>query len=155
MPPEVTDEAAVAADPSDGALDDPALGQHDEAVAVAAAHDLHLPRAGARDGSRHLRSLIAGVADDALDEGEQPARLAQQRLSPIAILHVGGMHDDGEQHADGVGQQVALAACDLLARAVTGRIERRAPFCAPFAVWLSMIAVVGLASRPACSRTAT
>jgi hypothetical protein len=65
------------------------------------------------------------------------------------------MHDDGEQHADGVGRQMTLAADDLLARVVAGRIERRAPFCAPVAVWLSMIAVVGLASRPACSRTAT
>jgi hypothetical protein len=65
------------------------------------------------------------------------------------------MHDDCEQHADGVGQQVALAADNLLARVVAGRVERRAPFCAPFVVWLSMIAAVGLASRPACSRTAT
>jgi hypothetical protein len=65
------------------------------------------------------------------------------------------MDDHREQHADGVGQQVALAADDFLARVVAGRVERRAPFCAAFAVWLSMIAVVGLASRPACSRTAT
>ncbi len=107
------------------------------------------------NGSGHLRSLIARIADDALDEREQPARLPKQRLSPVAVLHTGGMHDDGEQHPDGVGQQVALAADDLLARVVAGRIERSAPFCAPFAVWLSMIAVVGLASRPACSRTAT
>jgi hypothetical protein len=81
--------------------------------------------------------------------------LAQQRFGPIAVLHIGRMHDDREPHADGVGQQVALAADDLLARVVTRRIERRAPFCAAFAVWLPMIAVVGLASRPVCSRTAT
>jgi hypothetical protein len=49
---------------------------------------------------------------------------------------------------------MALAADGLLARVVAGRIDRRAPFCAPFAVWLSMIAVVGLGSRLACSRTA-
>lgn len=34
---EVAGEAAVAADPSNGALDDPSLRQHDKAVAVAAA----------------------------------------------------------------------------------------------------------------------
>lgn len=155
MPLEVAGQTPVAADPSDGALDDPALGQDDEAVAVAAAHDLDLPLAGAGDGSGHLRPLVSGVADDALDEREQSPRLSQQRLGAVAILHAGGMHADREQHPDGVGQQVALAADDLLARVVAGRIERRAPFCAPFAVWLSMIAVVGLASRPACSRTAT
>ena len=94
------------------------------------------------------------VADDALDEGEQPGRLAQQWFGTVAVLHVGRMHDHREQHADGIGQQVALAADDLLVRVVAGRIECRAPFCAAFTVWLLMIAVVGLASRPACSRTA-
>jgi hypothetical protein len=82
-------------------------------------------------------------------------RLGHHRMGAVAVLHACGMDDHREQHADGVGQQVALAADDLLARIVAGRIERRAPFCAAFAVWLSMIAVVGLASRPACSRTAT
>ena len=132
-----------------------ALRQHDEPVAVAAAHDLDLPRAGAGDGGGHLRSPVARVADDALDEGKQPARLPQQRFGAVPVLHAGGMHHHREQHADGVGQQVALAANDLLARVIAGRVERRAPFCAAFAVWLSKIAVVGLASRPACSRTAT
>lgn len=155
MPLEVAGEAAVAADPSDGALDDPALGQHDEFVFVTATDDLDLPSAGAGDGGRHLRPLIACVADDALDEGEQSARLPQQRLGAVAVLHVGGMHDHREQQTERVGQQVALAPDDLLARVVAGRIKRSAPFCAAFAVWLSMIAVVGLASRPACSRTAT
>ena len=98
---------------------------------------------------------MACIADDALDEREQPARLTQQRFGAVGVLHVGGMDDHREQHADGVGQQVALAADDLLARVVAGRVKRRAPFCAAFDVWLSMIAVVGLALRPACSRTAT
>lgn len=152
---EVATEAAVAADPSDGALDNPTLRQHDKAMAVAAAHDLDLPVAGAGDGGSHLRPLISSVADDALDEGEQSARLAQQWLGTVAVLHIGGMHDHAEQQAKRVGQDMTLAPDNLLARVVAGRIESRAPFCAPFAVWLSMIAVVGLASRPARSRTAT
>jgi hypothetical protein len=65
------------------------------------------------------------------------------------------MHHDREQQAERIGQQVALAACDLLGGIVAGRVERSAPFCAALAVWLSMMAVVGLASRPAASRTAT
>jgi len=40
-------KAAVATDPCDRALDDPALRQHDEAVSVAAAHDLDRPVPGA------------------------------------------------------------------------------------------------------------
>jgi hypothetical protein len=55
-----------------------------------------------------------------------------------------------------IGTRANIDAADnLLARVVDGRAERRAPFCVAFAVWLSMIALVGLASRPACSRTAT
>jgi hypothetical protein len=46
--------APAAADPSDGALDDPLLGQRDEAVAVAATHNLYLPRPGAGSGDGHL-----------------------------------------------------------------------------------------------------
>ena len=129
--------------------------QYDELVPVAAADDLDFPRARAGNCGGHLRPSIARVTDDALDEGEQLSRLAQQRFAPIAVLRIGRMHDDREQHVDGVGQQVTLAADDFLARVVARRIERRAPFCATFAVWLSMIAVVGLVSRPACSRTAT
>jgi hypothetical protein len=155
MPFEVAGQATVAADPSDGSLNNPALRQHDKSVPVAAAHDLDLPGAGAGHGSRHLRSLIASVADDALDKGEQAPRLAQQRFSAIAILHVGRMHNDTKQQAQRIGQDMTLAPDDLLARVIARGVERSAPFCAAFAVWLSMIAVVGLASRPACSRTAT
>jgi hypothetical protein len=50
---------------------------------------------------------------------------------------------------------VPLSTFDLLARVVARRIEQRPPFCAPFAVCESMMAAVGLGSRPSCSRTAT
>jgi hypothetical protein len=116
-------------------------------VAVAAADDLKLPEAGAGHGGFHLLPLVAGVADDALDEGEASARLAQERLRAVAILHVGRMDVDGEQQAERVGQDVALAADHLLAGVVAGRVERSPPLTAPFAVWLSMIAVVGLVNR--------
>jgi hypothetical protein len=155
VPLEVAGKTAVVADPAQRSLDNPALGQHDKAVSVAAAHDLDLPSACAGRGSRHLGPLVARITDNALDEREQTPRLAQQGFSAVAVLHAGRMHHDAEQQPQRIGQDMALAPDDLLARVVTGGVERRAPFCAPFAVWLSMIAVVGLASRPACSRTAT
>jgi hypothetical protein len=80
---------------------------------------------------RPSSALIACVADDALDDGEQPARLPQQWLGAVPVLDVGGMHDHREQHADGVGQQVALAVDDLLARVIAGRVESRRPFARP------------------------
>ena len=151
----VSGEPAAAADPGEGALDDPALREDDEAVPVAAADDLKLPEASAGDGGFHLLPLVAGVADDALDEREAPSRLPEQRLCAVTILYAGRVNVDGEQQAERVGQDVALAANHLLAGIVAGRIKRSPPLTAPFAVWLSMIAVVGLASRPAFSRTST
>ena len=118
----------MVADPADRLLDDPALREHDEAMLVAAADDLHLPRPGSLHGSRHLRPLIAGVADDPLDEGELPACLAQQRFGAVAVLHIGRMHDHTQQQAERVSQDMALAAKGLLARVVAGWVERRPPF---------------------------
>ena len=65
------------------------------------------------------------------------------------------MHDNVQRQTQHVDEDVALAALDLLARIVASRFEQSPPFRALLALWLSMIAVVGLASRPACSDTAT
>lgn len=151
----VPGEPAEAADPCERPLDDPSLRQDDEAVAVAAAHDLQLPRPGPGNGGFHFWTLVSGIADDALDEWEGPSCLPQEGLRPVAILHAGWVHNHTEQEPHRVGQNVALAADHLLAGIVAGRVERSPPLRAPFAVWLSMMAVVGLASRPAASRTST
>jgi len=124
-------------------------------VLVAAADNLEFPEAGAGDGGFHLLSLVAGIADDALDEGEASSRLPEQRLGAVAVLDARRVDSNGEQQAERVGQDMALAADHLFAGIVAGRVERSPPLTAPFAVWLSMIAIVGLASRPAFSRTST
>jgi hypothetical protein len=148
-------KATATADPGQRSFHNPPLREHYEAVPVTAAHDLQLPDAGSGDNRLHLAPLVACIRDDALQKGKAPARLSQQRLGPIPVLHVGWMHTDREQQPEGVGQEVALAAQDLLARIIPGRVERGPPLTPPFTLWLSMIAVVGLASRPACSRTST
>jgi hypothetical protein len=65
------------------------------------------------------------------------------------------MHDDAQHQAERIDEDVPLAAGDFLARVEALRVDRRPPFCAALALWLSMIATLGLAWRPACSRTAT
>lgn len=93
--------------------------------------------------------IAADPADDVLDEGEEAVRLPPKR--PGAVRHAGGMGDRTGQHADDMGQQVAPVANDIPARLPAGCVERRAAL----AVWLSVIAIVWLAMRHACSRTAT
>ena len=100
------------------------------------------------DGRRHLWSLVAGIGEDGLDEGERPARRAKQLAGAVAVLHVGGMDDDAQQQAERIDEDVALAPRDLLARIEALAVERSPPFCAPLALWLSMTAADGLASRP-------
>src|SRR5580658_9493056 len=74
---EVSGQATVAADPGEGALDDPALGQDDEAMGIAALDDLQGPRAGLGDHLGHLGPLIAGIGKNALDKREGSPRGAQ------------------------------------------------------------------------------
>ncbi|MFL5761092.1 MAG: hypothetical protein ACJ789_15335 [Thermomicrobiales bacterium] len=59
------------------------------------------------------------------------------------------MHDDPQQQALGSEHDVPLAAGQLLAPSVAARL----PFSVVFALWLSMIAALGVGSRPACRRT--
>ena len=151
---EVARQPPVMADPGQGALDDPALGQHDELVKRAALDDLHRPSPGGGDSGGHARSLVAAIADDALDEREQAACASQRLVGAIAVLDVGAMDEDAHEETERVDQDVALAPRDLLARIVALGVDRGPPFCAALALCESMIAVVGLASRPSCSRTA-
>jgi hypothetical protein len=58
------------------------------------------------------------------------------------------------QQALRIDEDVALLALDPLAGIETMRV-RDPPFSALLTLWLSMIAAVGEASRPACSRQST
>jgi hypothetical protein len=124
-------------------------------VAVAAAHDLERPGAGPSKGGFHFAALIARIADHALDKGEGPSGFAEQALGSVSILNARRVDDNREKEPKGIRQDGALAANNLLARIIAGRVERGPPLGAPLALWLLMIAVVGLASRPAFSRTST
>jgi hypothetical protein len=52
---EIASEPAVVADPGEGALDDPAFGESDEAMQLVALHDLELPDAGPGESSPDCR----------------------------------------------------------------------------------------------------
>ena len=95
---------------------------------IVAFDDLDFPASGCGNGLRHLRPAIAGVGEDAFDEGEQAARLAQEFARSVAVLHIGGKNAHAEQETERIDEDVALAAFDLLARVITLRVERSPPF---------------------------
>ena len=95
---------------------------------------------------------IAAIREHGLDEGERCAGGLERELGPVAILDIGGMDADGEQPSVRVGQDMALATGDLL---LGGVITPRTPLWSAVRTdWLSMMAAVGLGSRPARSRSA-
>ena len=114
------------------------------------------PRTRARDAPGEDGSLVSAVGEDAHDEREQAACVpVENQLGALAVLDVGRVDDDVQRQSECVDEDVALAALDFLRRVIARRIARRPPFSAPLTLWLSMIAVVGLASLPARSRTCT
>jgi hypothetical protein len=126
---EIARQAAVAADPGERALDDPTLGEDDEAMQLAALDDLQRPRAGLGYGRGERRALIARVGEDALDEGKETARAdIEDTPCSIAVLHCGRVNDNVQEEAERIDEDVPLAARDLLARIVALRVERGAPF---------------------------
>jgi hypothetical protein len=126
---EITRQAAIAADPGQGSFNDPALRQDDKFVQFVALDDLDHPMAGVGSGSRGARSLVAGIGEDALDEGEEAASAPiENQPRPVAVLKVGGMDDDVQQKTERIYQDVALAPDDLLARVKPLRIKRGPPF---------------------------
>ena len=151
---EIAHQASVAADPGERALDDPALRQNDELVRVGSFDDHQTPRSGRCNRACGFRSLIAGVGENGLDERKSPAGVLENQPRPVAILHIVGVDDDVQQQTERIDEHMALAPRDFLSGVEALRIKRKAPFGAALALWLSMIAAVGLASRPAASRTA-
>ena len=123
---------------------------------LCAPDDLQDPTAGTRSNQCGAGALISGIGKDL--DNERPQRSGssiEHKRSAIAILNIGRVDCDAQQQAERINEDVPLAPRDLLARIVTLRVKRGPPFCAALALWLSMMAAVGLASRPSCSRTAT
>lgn len=115
----VAHEAAVFDDPGEGSLDDPAAAQHLKAFGHRAAFDDFDDDVGLVLGPAYQSAGIAAIGKGMLDKGISGAGGFQHQLGAVAILDVGGVDPDGEEATVGVGQDVALAAFDLLARVVT------------------------------------
>ena len=86
--------------------------------------DLKCPGAGLGNGRGGLGSLVAGISEDALDEGKQAARASiEDKRRAIAILYIGGVDDDIQQEAERIDENMPLAARDLLARTCGSSVE--------------------------------
>ena len=147
-------ETATAAEPANGAFDNPALRLDDEAFGIVAAFDDLDRQCGHHVGDtvEEDRPGIGAISEQLAQERELSEQGGQQQQPAVAILHVGGGDQRVQQQTEFVDQDVAFLALDQLAGIEAMRIDRGPPFSALFTLWLSMMQAVGLASRAARSR---
>ena len=124
----VPHQSTVSADPGEGAFDDPSFWQHDEAVEIRTFDDFDLPATGGGHDRGHFWSLISSIGEDPLNKRKTPSGLAQQITRAVAILDIGRKNAHAEQKAEGIDEDMTLAARNLLARIEALRVQRRAPF---------------------------
>ena len=143
-------ESAVTIEPGECPLDDPALGQHFEAFGrVTAADNFERPAGELFDPLLQFPA-VAAVGPELLQARAIESDLLDQLARPVAILHAGRMHHHAQGQSQGIDDNVALTSFNLLASVVTAT---RPPFSVVLTDWLSMMAALGVASRPFHSRS--
>ncbi len=149
-------QAPAAVEPCDRSFDNPAFWKDNEFTRVRALNDfdVDLP-ADPSQPFLKLFSLVAAVRVEFEQKRKQSEQGAHQQDAAVAVLDIGGMNDGAQQQALRIYKDVALLSLDLFAGVKARRIDEKPPFSALFTLWLSMIAAVGLASRPASSRHLT
>ena len=142
-------EPSAPAEPGQRAFNHPSARQHLELVAGRSpAHHLQQP-SSSLPSPRHQPTGIGRIGPDDFKPGEPAQQLGQHQFGPVPVLDVGGVNDHGQEQPGGVHYNVALAPGHLFA----GVVAARPPFSVVLTDWLSMIAPLGVASRPSLSRT--
>ncbi len=146
---EILAEPSAAAQPRQSALHHLPARQYLEAMAVwIAPHHAQYPSPSGPSPLHQLAS-IGGIGPDQLEPGEPAQQLAQHQLGAVPVLDVGRMYHYCQEQAGRIHYDVAFAPRYLL----VGVIAPRPPFSVAFTDWLSMMAALGVASRPSLSRT--
>src|SRR3990172_5900858 len=146
----VLGQSSVLSQPGEGAFYDPALWQDDKVIERCSLHDFdgaEIPTLG----PMHELPGVAAGGEDHPQSTKPRAQLLNQQLGPVAILDVGGMHDQCEDQAQRVDDHMTLAPQRFLARVV----PPVPPFSAVLTVWLSRMPTLGVGFLPAFLRTWT
>ena len=142
-------EPSAPAEPGQRAFNHPSARQHLKLVAVrSTAHHLQ-QLSSSLPSPRHQPTGIGRIGPDDLEPGEPAQQLGQHQSDPVPVLDVGGVNHHGQEQPGGVHYNVALAPGHLF----TGVLAARPPFSVVLTDWLSMMAALGVASRPSLSRT--
>ncbi len=97
----------------------PSPGQNFEALGgIGSCDDLKCPVANIFQGSLEFRSSIGGIGEDVAPVEEAVAEGLKHLGRAVPVLYAGRVHDQANQQTEGVGDDVALALLDLLARVI-------------------------------------
>jgi hypothetical protein len=142
-------QATPSAEPAECSFNDPSARDHDEAGGAGDAADDDQRQAEQKAGEPDRQPVVDAVGEDDLEPAVEVLDLLQQIPGAVGVLDIGGMDENTEQKAGGIDPDMALAALDLLG----GIVAARPPFSVVLTLWVSMMAAVGLASRPSLSRS--
>ena len=107
-------DAAIAAEPRESSLDDPAAWQDDKTFQVVTAlDDFEAQHRNFGNGGFDLPRVVAIVRPDQFEPGEAVADFIEDKPCAIAILDAGGMNDGPQRQAFGVDKGVNLSPLDL------------------------------------------
>src|SRR5260370_11720783 len=114
---EVLGEPAVASKPGEGSFDHPATGFCVEgADAWGSGDDLDCPFPQFGNCAEQSVSSVDAIGKDMPKPGERAAHGFEQRDSSVVVLDVGTVHEDRQERACRVGDDMALAAHHPLGR---------------------------------------
>jgi hypothetical protein len=114
---EVLGETATAAQPGKGAFDNPSARQKHKGVlgGVGALDDLEGPLTECGHGAAQLVAGITAIGENVAQSGIERSDQGQDIDGAVAVLDIGGMDLQADKVSLRVGDDVALAAFDLLA----------------------------------------
>jgi hypothetical protein len=126
-------EAAVAPEPGESALDNPApADQLEPALLVRAPDDFQRNPLRSQIGCEFI-AAVAAIRKDVLDERKQAAGLLDEVNGPVPVLSARRDDLDPKQQSYRIGKRVTLDAFDLFARVKTNGILALPPFSVAFA----------------------
>ena len=146
-------ESAVVIEPSERALDDPALGQQNESLhVICPLHNLQDTSTAHPFDPENELSRIPSIRPDERERAEELVLLGfpQDEFCSVTILNVGSMDNELKDETERINEDMPLASGDLLACIV----PMLAPFFSVvFTDWLSIEPAEGSGFLPAFLRT--
>ena len=142
-------EPSASTEPGQGAFHHPPAGHHLEVMAIRfpTYHSQQPSTSGSSPG--HQLTSVASIGPDHPQSGKPTQQFGQHQPGAVLVLNAGSMHHHGQEQSHGVHYNVPLASGNPFTRV----IAPRPPFSVVFTDWLLMMAALGVASRPAASRT--